>query len=168
MELRVLNREDAKKEYAFFKELKSENGFENTYENITYDEFVNHAIDERIQCSLGKGLPEGYVPDTFFFLWDHDEIVGLFKVRHYLNDFLRKRAGHIGYGILPRYRQKGYAKAGLKLAIEELKKLPDFKEDEIYMSCLKENKASLKVQLANGAYIHHEDDKEYYTRIKVK
>lgn len=167
MYLKVLNKEDAKKEYAFFKELKTENGFENPYENITYDEFMNQVIDERIQASLGKGLPEGYVPDTYYFLWDNDEIVGLFKVRHYLNDFLKNDAGHIGYAVLPQYRQKGYAKAGLKLAIEELKKLPDFKEDEIYMSCFKENKASLKVQQANGAYIHHEDDEYYYTRITI-
>ena len=41
-------------------------------------------------------------------------------------------------------------------------------EDEIYMSVRKENRASLKVQLNNGAYIHHEDDKEYYTRIKIR
>ncbi len=39
-------------------------------------------------------------------------------------------------------------------------------EDEIYMSVHKDNPASLKVQLKNGAYIHHENDKEYYTRIK--
>ena len=25
---------------------------------------------------------------------------------------------------------------------------------------------SLKTQLKNGAYIHHEDDKEYFTRVK--
>ena len=40
-------------------------------------------------------------------------------------------------------------------------------EDEIYLSVRKSNGASLKVQLKNGAYIHHEDDKEYYTRIKI-
>lgn len=39
-------------------------------------------------------------------------------------------------------------------------------EDEIYLSVHKENIASLKAQLKNGAYIHHEDEKEYYTRIK--
>lgn len=39
-------------------------------------------------------------------------------------------------------------------------------EDEIYMAVHKENVGSLKAQLANGAYIHHEDENEYYTRIK--
>ena len=40
------------------------------------------------------------------------------------------------------------------------------REDEIYMSVHKDNPASLKVQMKNGAYIHHEDEQEIYTRIK--
>jgi hypothetical protein len=40
------------------------------------------------------------------------------------------------------------------------------KEDEIYMSVHKDNPASLRVQIKNGAYVHHEDEKEFYTRIK--
>ena len=39
-------------------------------------------------------------------------------------------------------------------------------EDEIYMSVHKDNPVSLKTQLKNGAYIQHENDKEYFTRIK--
>ena len=38
---------------------------------------------------------------------------------------------------------------------------------EAYLSVNKDNPASLQVQLNNGAYIHHEDDKEYYTRINA-
>ena len=39
-------------------------------------------------------------------------------------------------------------------------------EDEIYLSVSKKNPASLRVQMKNGAYIHHEDEKEFYTRIR--
>ena len=60
----------------------------------------------------------------------------------------------------------GYATEGLKMMISIAKDI--IEEDEIYMSVRKENRASLKVQLNNGAYIHHEDDKEYYTRIKIR
>ena len=35
------------------------------------------------------------------------------------------------------------------------------------MSVLKDNPASLRVQQKNGAYIHHSDEKQYYTRIKL-
>ncbi|MEL3903588.1 MAG: hypothetical protein P1P63_00490 [Treponemataceae bacterium] len=38
---------------------------------------------------------------------------------------------------------------------------------EAYLSCHKDNPASLKAQLKNGARIHHEDDANYYTRITL-
>lgn len=118
-----------------------------------------------INNSKGIDLPEGHVPGTEYFLWDDNEIVGLFRIRHELNGFLREGAGHIGYGIKKECRGKGYATKGLALIIEKAKEI--IKEDEIYMSVHKDNPASLQVQLKNGAYIHHEDDKKYYTRIKI-
>ena len=69
-----------------------------------------------------------------------------------------------GYGIKKEFRGKGYASIGLKLAVE--KAWQRIREDEIYMSVHKDNPASLKVQMKNGAYIHHEDEREIYTRIK--
>lgn len=92
-------------------------------------------------------------------------IVGLFKIRHFLNDFLRKGSGHIGYFILPQYRNKGYATQGLKLAIEKCKKI--ILEDEIYLSVYKNNEASLKVQLKCGAYKVGETEEDYLMRIKI-
>ena len=38
-------------------------------------------------------------------------------------------------------------------------------EEEIYLSVHKDNPASLKVQLRNGARVDHEDGVEDYTRI---
>ena len=73
-------------------------------------------------------------------------------------------AGHIGYGIKKEFRGKGYAAEGLKLTIEKAWTI--IREDGVYMSVRKDNPASLKVQIKNGAYIHHEDEQEFYTRIK--
>ena len=39
-------------------------------------------------------------------------------------------------------------------------------EEEIHMAVYKDNEASIKIQIANGAYIHHEDALEYFTRIR--
>ena len=83
-----------------------------------------------------------------------------------LNDALRNGAGHIGYGIRRDARGRGLAKAGLKLLLETVGHLID--EDEAYLAVNKTNPASLHVMLANGAYIHHEDEAEYYTRIPLK
>lgn len=123
-------------------------------------------LPEMMKFSNGIDLPNGYVPETYYFLWDDSNIVGLFKIRHYLTDNLRNGAGHIGYGIHKNYRGKGYATKGLRLAIEKAKDI--VKENEIYLSVHIDNPASLKVQLNNGAYIHHSDEKEHYTRIKIR
>ena len=168
LSLKSINLADADKEYAaIIKFPKNENGFENKYYNIGKEEFINRVIPELIKHSKGLDLPDGYVPETYFFLWDDDEIIGLFKIRHFLNDFLRKGAGHIGYGILPEYRGRGYATKGLELAIKKAREI--ICEDEIYFSVHKDNPASLKVQQKCGAHIvgESEDGKEYLTRIKL-
>lgn len=81
------------------------------------------------------------------------------------NDSLKNGAGHIGYTILSKYRGNGYATAGLHLAIEKCKKI--IPEDEIYLSVLKDNIASLKVQLNCGAYKVGETVNDYLTRIII-
>lgn len=111
-------------------------------------------------------MPDGFVPETFYFLWDDDIIIGLFRIRHYLNESLRNGSGHIGYGILKEYRNMGYATKGLALAIEEAKKI--ILEDELYMRLQKTNTASLNVMLKNGAYVVKETEREIFTRIRVK
>ena len=164
--LKKINIEDSEKEYEAINKIpREENGFENKYNGVPKDEFINKNIQERIDISNEINVPEGRVPDTYYFLWNDNEIVGLFKIRHYLNDSLKNGAGHIGYCILPEYRGMGYAKEGLKLAIEICNSL--IKEDEIYLSVHKDNPASLKVQEDNGAYIVGETETEYLTRIKL-
>lgn len=166
LELRKINYKDWKEEYKAIKNIPAyETGFENKYYNVSEDEFKNKVIFKLLANSEGRELENGYVPNTYFFLWDDDKIVGLFKIRHYLNEHLIKGAGHLGYTILAEHRQKGYATRGLKLAIEKCKNI--IKEDEIYMSVYKDNIASLKVMLSNGAYIVDETDNEYLTRIKI-
>ncbi len=141
---------------------KCENGFENNAFGFSFEEFSEY-VANRKRRSKGMDLPEGFVPDTVFILADDKEnYSGIFKLRHYLNDFLANGAGHIGFGINPSYRKKGYATAGLALCLTEAKKLGI---NEAYLSCNKDNIASLKVQQKNGAVIHHEDEKKYYTRI---
>lgn len=165
--LKKINYEDIDKEYeAIIKIPYNENGFENKYYNVSKEEFKNEVIPKLLNNSKGIGLPEGYVPDTYFFLWNNHNIVGLFKIRHYLNDFLKQGPGHIGYTILKDYRGNGYATKGLKLAVEECKKI--IKEDEIYLSSHKNNPASLKVQIKCGAYLCGENEDEYLTRIRLR
>ena len=164
LQLKKANWEDVEQEYLYITSLpENENGFTNRYSGVTRKDFEEKVLPSMINHSKGIDLPDGFVPCTEYFLWDDEKIVGLFRLRQVLNEALRNGAGHIGYGIKKEYRGQGYASEGLRLIIEEARKI--ITEDEIYLSVHKDNPASLKVQIKNGAYIHHEDDVEYYTRI---
>jgi predicted acetyltransferase len=52
-------------------------------------------------------LAEDRVPGTFLVAAVGGTIVGRISIRHELNDFLAHEGGHIGYGVLPRYRRRG-------------------------------------------------------------
>ena len=57
----------------------------------------------------GRNLPARHVPGTFLVAEVAGEIVGRTSIRFRLNEFLAKRGGHIGYGVLPQHRRRGYA-----------------------------------------------------------
>ena len=56
--------------------------------------------------------------DTTLFCFDRDRniFVGAANIRHYLNDKLLKTDGHIGHGVRPSERKKGYAAAIIDFA----------------------------------------------------
>jgi predicted acetyltransferase len=76
--------------------------FESTMEWSTYLKTLD---DQRYALNL----PDGRVPATFLVADVAGTIVGRTSIRHKLNDFLEREGGHIGYGVLPRYRRRGYA-----------------------------------------------------------
>ncbi|MFD2671480.1 GNAT family N-acetyltransferase [Marinicrinis sediminis] len=66
-------------------------------------------------------LPEGWVTNSTYWLVDDTnvvKIVGVVNIRHALTPVLRKNGGHIGYGIRPGERRKGYATILLAKALE--------------------------------------------------
>lgn len=163
--LKEINYEDIEKEYLFVRDMPiDENGLTNEWHGISREEFEEKAIKQMIAYAKGEDLPEGYVPESFLFLWNDHEIVGQFRIRHYLCESLRTGAGHIGYFIKKEFRGKGYGTEGLKQTLKIAKDI--IPEEEIFLRVNKDNPASLKVMMHNGGYIDHEDESRYYIRIK--
>lgn len=102
---------------------------------------------------------DGWVPDTTLFCFDKDRniFVGAVNIRHYLNENLLRTGGHIGDGIRPSERRKGYATAMIALALEECKKLGIH---DVLMCCGKENVASAKSIMRNGGVLENEVEED--------
>ena len=98
---------------------------------------------------------DGRVPDSVFFCLDVDRdiFVGAVNIRHYLNESLLFTGGHIGDGIRPSERRKGYATAMIGLALEECKKLGIHR---VLMTCDKDNIGSAKSITNNGGVLENE------------
>ncbi len=95
----------------------------------------------------GKFLPEGYVPNSFFWLVEGEKFIGWLDIRHRLNDHLREIGGHIGYTIRPSERGKGYGNKILELALPKARELGITK---IRITCSADNIASARIIEKNG------------------
>ena len=102
-----------------------------------------------------KKEQDGRVPDSTFFCLDTDRniFVGAINIRHYLNEELLYTGGHIGDGIRPGERRKGYATAMIGLGLEECRKLGITK---VLMTCDKDNIGSAKSIMNNGGVLENE------------
>ncbi len=102
-----------------------------------------------------KEARDGLVPDSVFFCLDldRDAFVGAVNIRHYLNDDLFQFGGHIGDGIRPSERRKGYATSMVRLALEECRKLGIPK---VLMTCDRDNIGSAKSIMNNGGVLENE------------
>lgn len=119
--------------------------FKNDYNDFDY--FLNNLEI--------KDESNGLVPDSTFFLYDEkrDIFVGASNIRHYLNEGLLKYGGHIGDGIRPSERRKGYGTILIKLSLIECKKLGI---DRVLITCNEENIGSKKAILNNGGVLENQ------------
>lgn len=109
-------------------------------ESISYETY----LEELAVKEAGHG---NRVPNTNYFLVDDERIIGMVNIRHGLNDYLRQVDGHIGYGIRPSERRKGYA---TYLLSEALNITDQLGIRSVLVTCNEDNIASAAVIVKNG------------------
>ncbi len=77
-------------------------------------------LDRLASRSRGLDLPPDRVPADLLAADVDGVLVGRSSIRHELNDWLLQYGGHIGYGIRPGYRRRGYATAVLEQSLGRL------------------------------------------------
>ena len=114
-----------------------------------------HDFDYYLEHLELKEPKDGLVPDSTFFCLDPDRniFVGAVNIRHYLNESLLFTGGHIGDGVRPSERRKGYATAMIGLALEECRKLGI---KRVLMTCDSDNIGSAKSIRNNGGVLENE------------
>ncbi|MGC2485187.1 MAG: GNAT family N-acetyltransferase [Acidimicrobiales bacterium] len=78
------------------------------------------------------------------------EIVGRVSVRFELNEYLSERGGHVGYGVAPAHRARGYATEILRQALVLLRSEG---VGRVLVTCDDNNAASARVIEKNGGVL---------------
>lgn len=156
LELKQLSVDDGIDIYNMLQEIPAEeNGLLNKANGLTYDEYKEWLIAKQID-SEQEGIVDGWkVPYTTFWLYVDGVPVGFGSVRHFLTEALSRVGGHIGYGIAPQFRGKGYGNEILRLL---LNKAHEIGIEKVLVTVHLDNVASKAVALANGGIITESTD----------
>lgn len=108
----------------------------------TEDEF-NEMLNRIDEVEKGINL-DGYASSTTYWLYDEDnnKIIGASNLRHFLDEIGGEYWGHIGYGIRPTERKKGYGTLILTLTLDKAKKLG---LEKAYLGAYEDNIGSWKI-----------------------
>ncbi len=110
---------------------------------MAWADYLRMLTDHRV----GRNLPDRFVPSSFLVADVDGQIVGRVSIRHELNDYLRIRGGHIGYGVLPHCRRRGYATEILRQALVIARSVGI---DRVLITCDDDNLASIRVIESGG------------------
>lgn len=104
---------------------------------------------EKLECYRSIEPNEELVPSESYLLVreEDNKVVGMINLRLVLNESLKKFGGHIGYGIRPSERRKGYNKVNLYLI---LKRCCELGLEEVLLDCSINNPGSYKTMESLG------------------
>ena len=111
----------------------------------------------------------GWVPSkTYYLIREQDnKIIGMINIRLELNERLKQHGGHIGYGIRPTERKKGYNKINLYLG---LLVCHEYGIEEVYLDADELNPASWRTMEALGGVLveKYNDENRLLRKYSIK
>lgn len=135
-------------------DINGSGGFDHILEGISYEECLDQSeklTDKDYAYSIGRCPGK-----TFFLIRENDnKLIGMINIRHDLNESMLKFGGHIGYGIRPTERKKGYNKINLYLGL--LKAKEEFGLDKVMLDCSIDNLGSNKTITSLGGVLERSE-----------
>lgn len=153
--LRYLTLTDKEEFFCAFNEKWEEN-----FDFIHYwESLANSSFEKYIEIAPGfvKGeyIPSEHAPCCMLFAFNGEgKIVGRTSIRIELNDHLLKVGGHIGYGVCPSFRRRGYATQILKESLNYVRdNINGLKK--VLVTCDEDNIGSRKTITKNGGELEN-------------
>lgn len=132
--------------------------FDHVLEDETYEECMDRYY--KIQDNEYAKSIDRCPGKTYFLIRKNDnKLIGMINIRHHLTPKMLVHGGHIGYGIRPTERRKGYNKINLYLGL--LKALEEFNLDKVMLDCDVKNLGSDKTIQALGGVLERTDIDDY-------
>lgn len=145
----------------------NENGFSNPAYKLNKTEYKKW-LKAQENHSVGKNLPDNWIPYTTFVLFVDKVPVGIGRVRHSSSTYLETviGAGNLGYGISKDFRGKGYGNALFSLLLKECK---NFGYEKIKLFPHRDNFPTIRIMLKNGGKVVGEfNDEKTIIEIDIK
>ena len=139
-------------------------GMDKIYSGLTFEDALDRCLkkeDEDYAKSINKCPGK-----TFLLIRESDnKIVATINIRWNLNEEMLKFGGHIGYGVRPLERRKGYNKINLYMGLKEAKKVG---LKRVMIDCSVDNIGSNKtIKALGGAFERCEIDPNDNTKTNV-
>ena len=142
----------------------SENAFRNDVNGMSFLEYKDWL---KLQAAWARGeqLPDGYVRQWTYWLYDNDTPVGYGKLRERATEQSLTFGGNLGMAIDPLVRGKGYGNIIVQKLIEQAEKNGI---KEIFSTVEKFNYPSKKIHERMGFQLIKEDQVRWYFLLKLE
>jgi predicted acetyltransferase len=154
LEFPTYAREKDAKEY--IDELRSSNSHFNGCDDLEKFQDYREWVDRVVDWNKGVNLPNDYAQAITYFVVrvKDNKIIGMVNIRYGVTEENVKRGvGHIGSGVRPTERKKGYGTEILRICLKECKK---YNLPEIHLNVKKENISAIRTIEKNKGKLNGE------------